>query len=192
MKRIRLDIGALTAFSTEKGKYIFFLYAKGSDKCLYVPLTPPDVHNLLANFKGVEGQTFPFHSLISTVLKCYYVSLEEVSITYRQDDGKFYSRLHFLGDRDIYKDADFIDGIILSKLFSCPIYISEKLFNSHAVKAELSLKGEISSTVYRAGLEKSLNSAMTEERYEEAETIYSELKKLEKEEKKLNKRKKNK
>ena len=34
MKRIRLDIGALTASPKEGGKFLFFLYKENMDRCL--------------------------------------------------------------------------------------------------------------------------------------------------------------
>lgn len=51
MKRIRLDIGAVTATPENGGSFMFFLYKDGLENCLRVKITPGDMHAVLANFK---------------------------------------------------------------------------------------------------------------------------------------------
>ena len=50
MKRVRLDIGALAASAEGGGSFTFFLYREGLDKCLPVPLTPPEMHAMLSPY----------------------------------------------------------------------------------------------------------------------------------------------
>ena len=69
MRRVRLDIGAVAASPEDGGSFTFFLYREGMDKCLPVPLTPPQMHSVLSYFKQLPDSTLSIHSLLTRVLQ---------------------------------------------------------------------------------------------------------------------------
>ena len=86
MKRVRLDIGALAATPENGGSFTFFLYREGLDKCLPVPLTPPEMHAMLSNFKQ-DRDELTIQRVFSKVLQEYRVELLEVSIISNDQTG---------------------------------------------------------------------------------------------------------
>ena len=79
MKRVRLDIGALAATPEDGGSFTFFLYREGLDKCLPVPLSPPEMHAMISNFKH-DGSENTIQKVFSKVLQEYRIELLEISI----------------------------------------------------------------------------------------------------------------
>ena len=89
MKRIRLDIGALTASPEDGGSFMFFLYREGMDKSLPVKLSPPDMHAVLSNFNKQEGGGTTIHTLFSSTLQQFRIELLEVTVTKENDEAPF-------------------------------------------------------------------------------------------------------
>lgn len=182
MKRIRLDIGAFTASSEEGGKFLFFLYKEKMDRCLSVSLTPPQMHSVLTVFKNGEKEQIPLHVTVKNILERYGVELLEIEIVRNEEYGRFYSRLLlFDGERELKTDADFIDGIIMAKLFGAPIYIDEPLMEQYSVAMENSPKETIQTDAIIRKMEDALSQAVRDEEYERAEVIKRRIEELKKE-----------
>ena len=182
MKRIRLDIGAFTASSEEGGKFLFFLYKEKMDRCLSVGLTPPQMHSVLTVFKNGEKEQIPLHVTVKNILERYGVELLEIEIVRNEEYGRFYSRLLlFDGEREFKTDADFIDGIIMAKLFGAPIYIDEPLMEQYSVAMENSPKETIQTDAIIRKMEDALSQAVRDEEYERAEVIKRRIEELKKE-----------
>jgi bifunctional DNase/RNase len=177
MRRVRLDIGAVAASPEEGGSFTFFLYREGMDRSLPVPLTPPQMHSILSNFRQIPGASISMQSLFSEVLQEYRIELLEVSIvkSYEEDaqenDGFVAELLFFDGDKEIRKIAGFVDGIILSKSFSCPIYISEELLDRYAREIDLQSKDVLDKETLLSRLKDELQQAINNEEYEKASAI---------------------
>ncbi|MBR5857091.1 MAG: bifunctional nuclease family protein [Bacteroidales bacterium] len=177
MRRVRLDIGAVAASPEEGGSFTFFLYREGMDRCLPVPLTPPQMHSILSNFKQLPGSSISMQSLFAEVLQQYRIELLEVSIVRSEDESAqenngFVSELLFFdGDKEIKQVAGFVDGIILSKSFSCPIYISEELLERHAKGIDVQSKDLLDKESLLNRLKEELQEAINNEEYERASEI---------------------
>ena len=182
MKRIRLDIGAFTASSEEGGKFFFFLYKEKMDRCLSVSLTPPQMHSVLSVFKNGEKEQIPLHVTVKNILESYGVELLEIEIIRNEEYSRFYSRLLlFDGEKEFKTDADFIDGIIMAKLFGAPIYVDEPLMEQYSVAMEGSPKETIQTDAIVKKMEDALSPAVRDEEYERAEVIKRRIEELKKE-----------
>lgn len=196
MKRIRLDIGALAASPQDGGSFTFFLYREGMDRCLPVPLTPPEMHTALSNFKQ-DPDGVSIHSAFSCVLQQYRIELLEVTIVRKDaqmqdclmeqpEDEKhkssvFYSELLFFdGEREVRQVAGFVDGIILSKQFGAPIYISEELMDKYSAGIDSYSKDVLNSEAALTKLKEALQEAINNEEYERASQISKQIEAIKK------------
>lgn len=196
MKRIRLDIGALAASPQDGGSFTFFLYREGMDRCLPVPLTPPEMHTALSNFKH-DPDGVSIHSAFAGVLQQYRIELLEVTIirekAQKQDcpieqfedeklkNGVFLSELLFFdGEREVRQVAGFIDGIILSKQFGAPIYIAEELMDKYSAGIDSYSKEVLNSEAALNKLKEALQEAINNEEYERASQISKQIEAIKK------------
>lgn len=185
MKRVRLDIGAVAASAEDGGSFTFFLYREGMDKCLPVPLTPPQMHSILSYFKQLPDSELSIHSLFTRVLQDYRIELLEVSIVKSEEEAAenngFVSELLFFdGDKEIKELAGFVDGIILSKNFSCPIYISEQLMEQYAQRIDSQSKDLLDKEALLKKLGEELQDAINKEEYEKASELSRRMENLKK------------
>lgn len=172
MKRIRLDIGALTASPKEGGKFLFFLYKENMDRCLPISLTPPQMHSVLSVFKSGNTRNLPVHSTVKNILEHYGVELLEVVVARNEEAGNFFSELLlFDGEREFRQAADFIDGIIFARLFGAPIYIDEELMARYSVGMDKYSQQTLDSEELLKKLDSALQEAIGSEEYERAESI---------------------
>ena len=179
MKRIRLDIGALTASAREGGSFMFFLYRKGMDKCLPVALSPSDMHAVLTNFKRTPGENASVQQVFASVLREYRIELLEVSVVRGNDQENFRTGLLFFdGEKEYSVTVNFADGIILAKIFTCPIYIAEELMNQYATDLHAYAETALRAEDLVQQLKEALQEAIRREDYEAAAQISREIEKL--------------
>ena len=169
MKRIRLDIGALTASPDNGGSFMFFLYREGMNKCLPVKLSPPDTHGLLANFTQPQPTGVTVHSVFQSVLQQYRIELLEVTVVRDQENDSFASELLFFdGEKEIKQNAGFIDGVILAKSFACPIYTDEALMEKYSSTIDIVSEKIVKKEIQLQKLKEELAKAIASEDYERA------------------------
>ena len=191
MKRVRLDIGALAASPEDGGSFTFFLYREGMDKCLPVPLTPPQMHSVLSNFKQLPDNTISVHTLFTRTLQEFRVELLEVTIVRadqnesdgvpaQENQGFMSELLLFDGEREVRQFAGFVDGIILSRNFSCPIYISEELMEKYARSIDSQSQDVLDKETILRKLKEELQEAINNEEYERASQISKRIEKIKK------------
>ena len=173
MKRIRLDIGALTASPDNGGSFMFFLYREGMNKCLPVKLSPPDMHAVLANFnqpQQVPGITV--HGLFLSTLQKYRIELLEVIVVRDEENDSFATQLLFFdGEKEVMQQAGFIDGIILAKSFACPIYTDEALMDKYSSTIDIVSEKIVKKETHLQKLKEELAKAVAAEDYERAAEI---------------------
>lgn len=175
-KKIKLDIGALTASSDKEGNFMFFLYKDGMEKCLAVPLNAPEMHAVLVNFGQVPQQSGSIYKVFEMVSRFYHTDLIEVEIVRSEESPQFSSRLVFFdGEREIRCDAGFIDGVIVSKMFGCPIFIDEGLMQQYATDVKIETGNMLNPELVKQTLEEQLHEAVNAEDYERADKIKEKL-----------------
>lgn len=180
MKRIRLDIGALTASPDNGGSFTFFLYREGMDKCLPVKLTPPDMHAVLSNFNQQQPQETPTaqHLFFST-LQQFRIELLEAIVTRDEEHDIFTCELLFFdGEKEVKQTSGFIDGVILAKAFACPIYIDEELMERFSSQIDLVSEKIVKKEIHMQKLKEELSNAIAAEDYERAAKIKKAMEEL--------------
>lgn len=169
MKRIRLDIGALTASAGDGGNFMFFLYREGMDICLPVPLTPPDMHAILSNFKKISSEAVSVQSVFYSTLQDFRIELLEVTVIRDDENENFLTNLLFFdGEKEVVKGASFADGLILAKNFGCSIYISEELMDQYSTTIELFSSEIVKTESHLTRLKEQFREAISKEDYETA------------------------
>lgn len=183
-KRIRLTVGALAASPQDGGKFTFFLYQEGEERCIVVSLAPPQMHTMLLNFKSSgENDNFTIHSVVEKILKAYRIELLEIEVGHDDNLNEFYTEvLFFDGEKEVWERLSVTDGIILAKKFAAPLYISQYVMDKWGVKIDLPemdiMKKNIVDEV--EFLKESLKEAVESEDYERAAVINKEIEKLSK------------
>ncbi|MBQ8644760.1 MAG: bifunctional nuclease family protein [Bacteroidales bacterium] len=182
MKRIRLDIRALTASPEDGGSFMFFLYREGMDKCLPVKLSPPDMHAVLSNFNRQDGHGETIHNLFHNTLQQFRIELLEVTVV-RDDRNECFAceLLLFDGEKEIRQQGGFIDGVILAKQFACPIYTDEQLMEKYASAIDLVSEKIVKKEIHLQKLKEELANAISSEDYERAAQISKAIDELSKE-----------
>ena len=183
MKRIRLDIGALTASPSNGGSFMFFLYREGMDKCLPVQLTPPDMHAVLSNFNQQEPHHLPtIHNLFVSTLQQFRIELLEVTVIRDEEHDCFASELLlFEGEKEVKSISSFIDGVILAKTFACPIYTNEELMEKYSSAMDIVSDKIVKKEIHLQKLKEELANAVAAEDYEKAAKINRAIEELSKE-----------
>ena len=183
MKRIRLDIGALTASPNDGGSFMFFLYREGMDRCLPVKLSPPDMHAVLSNFNQQPGgETGPtVQNIFHTTLQQFRIELLEVTVIRDTDSDTFACQLLFFdGEKEVVVKSGFIDGVILAKAFACPIYTDEELMDQYATTIDLVSEKIVKKEIHMQKLKEELANAVAAEDYEKAAKINRAIEELDK------------
>lgn len=181
MKRIRLDIGALTASPDNGGSFMFFLYREGMNKCLPVKLTPPQMHAVLTNFNQQEPQGITIHNVFHSTLQQFRIELLEVTVIRDNDADAFATELlMFDGEKEVKQKADFIDGVILAKSFACPIYTTDALMEQYASTIDIVSEKMVKKEIRLQKLKEELNQAVAAEDYERAAEINRTIEELNK------------
>lgn len=172
MKRIRLDIGALTASPDNGGSFMFFLYREGMNKCLPVKLSPPEMHAVLANFNQPQDNGITVHNVFTSTLQQYRIELLEVTVIRKRQEECFACELLFFdGEKEIRQSAGFIDGVILAKAFACPIYTDEAIMEKYASEIDIVSQKIVKKEIRLQKLKEELAQAIASEDYERAAQI---------------------
>lgn len=183
MKRIRLDIGALTASPDNGGSFMFFLYREGMNKCLPVKLSPPQMHAVLANFNQQQNGGITLHGLFHATLQQFRIELLEVTVIRDEENDCFASELLlFDGEKEVRQNAEFIDGVILAKAFACPIYTTEALMEQYSSAIDIVSEKTVKKEIRLHKLKEELNQAIASEDYERAAELNRAIEELDKEE----------
>lgn len=182
MKRIRLDIGALTASPDNGGSFMFFLYREGMNKCLPVKLSPPDMHAVLSNFNQPQMPGITVHGAFQQVLQQYRIELLEVTVLRNDQDNIFETELLFFdGEKEAKQIAGFIDGVILAKAFACPIYTDEALMEKYSSTIDIVSEKIVKKEIHLQRLKEELEKAVAAEDYERASEIKKAIEEISKE-----------
>lgn len=182
MRRIRLDIGALTASPENGGSFMFFLYREGMNKCLPVKLSPPDMHAVLSNFNNNSKPEKTIHAVFAETLMGYRIELLEMVVTRDEQKDAFTAELLlFDGEREVRKCCGFIDGVIMAKVCACPIYIDEEMMEKYSTTIDIVSEKIVKKEIHLQKLKEELANAVAAEDYERAAQINKAIGELSKE-----------
>jgi hypothetical protein len=93
------------------------------------------MHAVLSNFnQQPQQESVPtVHNLFFSTLQQFRIELLEVTVIRDEETDSFVCQLLlFDGEKEVQIKSGFIDGVILAKIFACPIYTDEQLIEKYA------------------------------------------------------------
>lgn len=132
MKRLVKLLG-LSYSQTQIGSYVVILSEIGGMRKLPLIIKPSDAQQIALKIEGIKAPRPLTHDLIKTLTDAFQIDIMEVYI-YSVLEGIFYTKLiasNGLDDIEIECTAG--DGVSLSIVYDCPIFVDQEVLNSSGV-----------------------------------------------------------
>jgi bifunctional DNase/RNase len=189
----------LSYSQSQSGSYVVVLSEKKGKRKLPIVIKPSDAQQIALKIEGVKSPRPLTHDLFKTVTDFYQIDVQEVYI-YAILEGIFYTKLITSnGIEELEVDCTAGDGIALSIVYGCPLYVSKEVLdlsgvyiNDDGTSMENSdiediddYEEEVEKTPKRVvsieDLEHMIEDAIRNEEYEIAAEIRDRIEKLKKE-----------
>ncbi len=189
MKKIELEIVALSHSVTQSHNYAVVLGEKGGNKRLPIVIGGFEAQAIAVEMERMEPTRPLTHDLFKSALETFDIQLREVIINDLLD-GIFYARLVCEQNGSSYEiDSRTSDAIALAVRFRCPIYTYEFILDQAGVildpveeemlqearQSEPKRKKRGFESYSLAELEKLLEEVLEQENYEKAAKIRDEI-----------------
>lgn len=182
-EKIQLEVLGLTYSQIQAGAYALVLGEVGGARRLPIIIGQVEAQAIAIQLQGLEAPRPLTHDLICRVMQEYNVKLREVYI-FKMEKDIFFSRLICRHEAEEVKfiDARTSDAIALAVRAGSPIFIEREIFMRSSFT--FSTDGKISDNVKTADalgsqtvdeLQKKLEQAVKEEKYELAAKIRDEI-----------------
>jgi bifunctional DNase/RNase len=189
----------LSYSQSQSGSYVVVLSENKGKRKLPIVIKPSDAQQIALKIEGVKSPRPLTHDLFKTVTDFYQIDVQEVYI-YAILEGIFYTRLITSnGVDEIEVDCTAGDGIALSIVYGCPLYVSKEVLDLSGVyinddgtamensESDEDYEDEIEEAPKRVlsieDLEHMIEDAIKNEEYEIAASIRDRIEKLKKESK---------
>ncbi len=201
MKKIELEIVALSDSNTSANSYALILGEKGGGRKLPIIIGGFEAQAIAIELENMKPARPLTHDLFRNFASEFDIEIEEVVIADLRE-GIFYSRLHCRQGNELRQvDARTSDALALAVRFGCPVYTFPHVLNSGGVMLDpdrvadashehvnssnstdyVVKEPESKPSPYRklgyAELQERLQQAVDGEHYEEAALIRDELRK---------------
>jgi bifunctional DNase/RNase len=199
MKKIELEIVALSDSNTSANSYALILSEKGGGRKLPIIIGGFEAQAIAIELENMKPARPLTHDLFRNFAGEFEIEIEEVVISDLRE-GIFYSRLHCRQGNEIRQiDARTSDALALAVRFGCPVFTFSHVLDSGGVLLDAEVPEENSSpeveqprenlatrpdkkpSPFRklgfAELQERLQRAVEGENYEEAAQIRDELRK---------------
>jgi len=156
--------------------FIIFLEREDDERVLPIFIGAAEAHSIAA---VLNQQDFPrplSHDLFKEIFSYLGAEISKIYIT-ELTGGTFYARV-FLRHNNMEIDVDSrpSDAIALALRYNAPVYASNNVFDEASVNVSQNAEDQGEDPVKK--LKEDMDTAVTEERYEDAATIRDKLKKL--------------
>jgi len=192
LKRIELDIVALSHSVTQSHNYAVVLGEIGGDRRLPIVIGGFEAQAIAVAMENMSPNRPLTHDLFKNTLDTYNIHLKEIIIN-NLLDGIFYAQLVCEQNGETVKiDSRTSDAIAMSVRYNCPIYTFEFIMEAAGVVLEEGendkmMKSEVKKTENKNNLKnyslkalnKMLNDVLADEDYEKAAKIRDEINKRE-------------
>jgi len=123
----------LSYSQSSAGSYVVVLSEKKGKRKLPIVIKPSDAQQIALKIEGVKSPRPLTHDLFKTMTESYQIDIQEVHI-YAILEGVFYTKLVTSnGIEEFEIDCTAGDGIALSIVYGCPLYVSKEVLEVSGV-----------------------------------------------------------
>jgi bifunctional DNase/RNase len=196
---IKLNVLGISYSQTQSGAYALILTEEEGDRRIPIIVGGFEAQAIAIELEGLKPPRPLTHDLFLSFAKVYGISIKEV-VVYKLEEGVFYAQL--LCDNGVEKitlDARTSDAIALALRFKCPIYTTEEIiakagivldFDKESAEPKQEPTGDKGpekvekdkpadktdySSLSMEELKKMLSDAISNENYEKASALKSEI-----------------
>jgi uncharacterized protein len=194
MRRKELKILGLSYSQSQIGSYVLVLSEKKGNKKIPLIIKPTEAQRIALDLEGIKSPRPLTHDLVKSVTDAFEIDVQEVFI-YSLAEGIFYTKIIASnGIEEVEIECTGGDGIALSVIYKCPIYVTTEILDSVGIviaddgsgmtdNSEDEDEGEIYESpkervVSIEDLEHMMNDAIENEEYEIAAEIRDRISKL--------------
>jgi bifunctional DNase/RNase len=194
MRRKELKILGLSYSQSQIGSYVLVLSEKKGNKKIPLIIKPTEAQRIALDLEGIKSPRPLTHDLVKSVTDAFEIDVQEVFI-YSLAEGIFYTKiLASNGIEEVEIECTGGDGVALSVIYKCPIYVTTEILDSVGIviaddgsgmtdNSEDEDEGEIYESpaervVSIEDLEHMMNDAIENEEYEIAAEIRDRISKL--------------
>jgi len=133
MKRKELKILGLSYSQSQIGSYVIVLAEKRGKKKLPIIIKPNEAQRIALEIEGIKPPRPLTHDIIKQMSEAYGLDIQEVFI-HALLEGVFYTKIHLSnGIEEVEIECSPGDGLALSSLFKCPIYVASSILDSAGI-----------------------------------------------------------
>jgi bifunctional DNase/RNase len=192
MRRKELKILGLSYSQSQIGSYVLVLSEKKGNKKIPLIIKPTEAQRIALDLEGIKSPRPLTHDLVKSVTDAFNIDVQEVFI-YSLAEGIFYTKIIASnGIEEVEIECTGGDGIALSVIYKCPIYVTTEILDSVGIviaddgsdlSHDLDDEGEIYDSpkeisISIEDLEHMMNDAIENEEYEIAAEIRDRISKL--------------
>jgi uncharacterized protein len=191
MLKIKLNVLGLSVSQTQTGAYALVLAEENGDRRIPIIIGPVEAQSIAIQLEGLHPPRPLTHDLFKNIAQAFQIELIEV-IIYKLEEGIFFSELICeQNGTHIAIDSRTSDAVALALRFKCPIFTSEEILSKAGIVIEVSenfeedaISDETDQDESRKNkyelfplkeLEKLLQEAIRDEKYEVASEIRDEI-----------------
>jgi bifunctional DNase/RNase len=132
--RKEVKVIGLAYGQSQVGSYIVVLSEKKGKRKLPIVIKPSDAQQIALKIEGVKSPRPLTHDLFKSFTDVYKINVEEVYI-YAILEGIFYTRIvTSVGFEENEIECTAGDGIALSIVYGCPLYVNDEVLDVSGVK----------------------------------------------------------
>jgi bifunctional DNase/RNase len=133
MKRKEVKILGLSYSQDQMGSYILVLAEKKGKVKIPIIIKAADVQRIALQLENIKSTRPLVHDVFKTMSDSYGIDLQEVYI-YSLAEGIFYTKLITSnGIEEVEVECSVGDGVILSSIYKCPIYMASSVMNASGI-----------------------------------------------------------
>ena len=133
MKRRELKILGLSYSQSQIGSYVIVLAEKKGKKKLPIIIKPSEAQRIALEIEGIKPPRPLTHDILKLMCDAYGLDVQEAFI-HTLAEGVFYTKIQLSnGIEEVEIECSPGDGLALSSLFKCPIYVSTDILDSAGI-----------------------------------------------------------
>jgi bifunctional DNase/RNase len=133
MKRKEVKILGLSYSQDQMGSYILVLAEKKGKVKIPIIIKAAEVQRIALQLENIKSTRPLVHDVFRTMGDSYGIDVQEVYI-YSLAEGIFYTKLITSnGIEEVEIECSVGDGVILSSIYKCPIYMASTVMNASGI-----------------------------------------------------------